>query len=372
MGTSPVRPVVGRALTTGELNRAVLERQLLLRRRRLPVDRAVERVAGLQSQYAPSPYIRLWSVLEEFSLGDLTVALERRRVVQATLMRSTIHMVSAADYWLLAAGVGPSLQEWRLRSQGGGGAGDFDLETAPAELRAKLAGQVWPRKDLDVVLAEMGASVWTGVWVPMVRVPPSGTWEKRRADLFQLAEEWLGPSDADETQGLEHLLRRYLGGFGPATLGDAASWAGVPVGRLADAAQRLPLRTFRGPADTELIDLSRAPLPPVDVPAPPRFLGTWDAALLVHCRRAVIIPEEYRPRIFHTKAPHSYPTFLVDGSVRGTWKTERAGAKAILRIEPFESLPPGAGQALREEADGLIRFVEPGAETYEVAVARPS
>jgi Winged helix DNA-binding domain len=361
---------LGRTLTTRELNRAVLERQLLLRRRRLAVDRAVERVAGLQSQYAPSPYIRLWSSLEGFTLGDLTGALERRRVVQATLMRSTIHIVSAGDFWLLAAGVGPSRQEWWLRTQGGGDASGFDLDAAAATLRATLAGRVWPRKELDAVLAEMGSSVWAGVWVPMVRVPPSGTWERRRADRFQLAEEWLGPSDAGEDLGLEHLLRRYLGGFGPATLGDAASWAGVPSGRLAEASLRLRLRTFLGPDGTELIDLPRAPLPPADTPAPPRFLGTWDAALLVHCRRALIIPEEYRPRIFHTKAPQSYPTFLVDGSVRGTWKTERSGGGAMLRIEPFERLPKDDVGALKEEAAGLIRFVEPDAETHEVTVAR--
>ena len=360
-----------RALSTGDLNRAVLERQLLLRRRRLGVDRAVERVAGLQSQYAPSPYIRLWSSLEGFTLGALTSALERRRVVQATLMRSTIHIVSAQDFWLLAAGVGPSLQAWRLRAQGGSSEGGLDLEAAQLSVRAKLAGRVWPRKELDAVLGEQGSSVWSGIWVPMVRVPPSGTWERRRADHFQLAEEWLGPSDADEERGLLHLLLRYLGGFGPATIGDAASWAGVPAGKLAEAAQRLHLRRLRGPDGTELIDLPRAPLPGAETPAPPRFIGTWDAALLVHCRRALIIPEEYRPRIFHTKAPQSYPTFLVDGSVRGTWKSERSGASAILRIEPFEPIPRRTVGPLKEEAAALVRFVEPDAERHEVALQAP-
>ncbi len=116
----------------------------------------------------------------------------------------------------------------------------LDLEAAQLAVRAKLAGRVWPRKELDAVLGEQGSSVWSGIWVPMVRVPPSGTWERRRADHFQLAEEWLGPSDADEERGLEHLLRRYLGGFGPATIGDAASWAGVPAGKLAEAAPATP------------------------------------------------------------------------------------------------------------------------------------
>ena len=258
-------PARGQTLTTAELNRAVLERQLLLRRHRMSIDRAAERVAGLQSQYAPSPYIRLWSSLEGFSLDDLTAALERRRVVQATLMRSTIHIVSAADFWPFAAGVGPSLQAWRLRNQRSGEAVGLDLEAAAATLRERLAGRVWPRKELDAVLGEVESSLWAGIWVPMVRVPPSGTWERRRADRFQLAEEWLGPSDADEERGLQHLLRRYLAGFGPSTLRDAASWAGVPAGRLAEATQRLHLRRLRGPDGIELIDLPRAPLPGADI-----------------------------------------------------------------------------------------------------------
>ena len=337
----------------------------------MSIDRAAERVAGLQSQYAPSPYIRLWSSLEGFSLDDLTAALERRRVVQATLMRSTIHIVSAADFWPFAAGVGPSLQAWRLRNQRSGEAVGLDLEAAAATLRERLAGRVWPRKELDAVLGEVESSLWAGVWVPMVRVPPSGTWERRRADRFQLAEEWLGPSDADEERGLQHLLRRYLAGFGPSTLRDAASWAGVPSGKLGDVAQQLRLRTVRAPDDTELIDLPRAPLPPADIPAPPRFIGTWDAVLLVHCRRAQIIPEEYRHRIFHTKAPQSYPTFLVDGTVRGTWKSERSGAKAILRIEPFEPITRRAIGPLKEEAAALVRFVEPEADSHEVGLSAP-
>src|SRR2546428_12614895 len=92
-----------RVLSTRELNRALLARQLLLARSKLPLTSALEQVGGLQTQYAPSAYIALWSRLHGFQRGALTQALEQRRVVQATLMRATIHIVSARDSPLLAA-----------------------------------------------------------------------------------------------------------------------------------------------------------------------------------------------------------------------------------------------------------------------------
>ena len=361
-----------RVLTTRELNRALLARQLLLERLRLPLPRALERVAGLQTQYAPSAYIGLWSRLRGFALADLTRALERRRAVQATLMRSTIHVVSARDFWLFSEGIGPSREKWWLQTWGKADAAGADLAAIRAQLRSELGGRTWHRNELAELLDAHGSTVWSGVWVPLVRVPPSGTWERRRADLFRLAEEWVGPSDATEEHGLVHLLRRYLGGFGPARLADAASWAGVPVTRLRAAAQQLELRTLRDETGKELLDLPRGPLPSGDTPAPVRFLPTWDATLLVHARRTQILPERFRPLVFHVRTPHSVASFLVDGAVAGKWRVERASRKATLVIEPFEPLPRGARRDLPDEAARLVRFHEPDAASFATRVARPS
>ena len=356
-----------RVLTTRELNRALLARQLLLERSKLPLTRALEQVAGLQTQYAPSAYIRLWSCLERFELADLTRALERKRAVQATLMRSTIHVVSARDYWLFAAGVGPSYQGWWLRvNRKQVGDAEIDLDAIAEQLRAELAGRTWHRKELDGLYREHESPAANGAWVELVRVPPSGTWERRRADLYRLASEWIGPGEVTEEQGHEHLLRRYLQGFGPARIADAADWAGPGTASMRAAAERLRLRTFRDEEGKELVDLPRAPLPDADAPAPPRFLPTWDAALLVHARRKGILPEEYRPLIFHTKAPQSFPTFTVDGAVAGKWRVERTKDKATLLLEPFAPLPRAAERELRDEGQRLVRFVEPDADSYSV------
>ena len=188
-----------RVLTTRELNRALLARQLLLERSRLPLARALEKVAGLQTQYAPSAYIGLWSRLESFELPQLTRALERKRAVQGTLMRSTIHVVSARDYWLFADGIGPSREAWWRKTHGKSVEGD--VGAVREQLRAELAGRVWNRKELEELHRTYASTIWQGAWIELVRVPPSGTWERRRADLFQLAEEWIGASRRGRGEG---------------------------------------------------------------------------------------------------------------------------------------------------------------------------
>ncbi len=352
-------------LSAKSLNRTLLARQLLLARARLPLGRALERVAGLQAQYAPSPYIRLWSMLGGFSRNDLTRALERRRAVQGTLMRSTIHLVSPRDYWRFAAGIGPSRRDWWLRTWGRHEPAE-NVDFVARELEAALAGRTWHRKEIDALLPEKSATVWSGMWIPLVRVPPSGTWERRRADLFRRADDWLPREQVTEDEGLEHLLRRYLAAFGPSTLADAATWAGVARASLLPVAERMRLRTLHGEDGKKLLDLPRAPLLPENTPAPVRVLGHWDAVLLVHVRRTQVLPERFRGVVFSTKAPQSMATFLVDGAVAGSWRVERTEQKATLTLEPFERLPRSARDDLHEEGARLVRFHEPDATSFAV------
>jgi hypothetical protein len=346
-----------RVLSTRELNRALLARQLLLERSKRPVARALEAVGGLQTQYAPSAYVALWSRLHDVRREALTRALERRLVVQATLMRVTIHMVSARDYPLLAEAIRKGRREWWLRVQGRDVAG-VDMEAAAAIVREHLAGGPRRQTELMELLVANGFPrvAWSGVglWLDMVRVPPSGTWERRRADLYGLADDWLGSSSATESAGLRLLVRRYLAAFGPASVNDLANWAGLPVTTLRPVLEGLRPhpRRFRDESGGELFDLLRAPLPDADTPAPIRFLPTWDAILLAHARRAQVLPERYRSLVFQTRTPQSVSTFLVDGAVAGTWRYE--GGR--VRLEPYDPLPRRARRDLEDEAEGLAAF----------------
>ncbi len=345
-------PARERTLTQRELNRALLARQLLLERARLPLPRALERLGGIQNQYAPNGYIRLWSCVEGFRRDDLTRALERRSVVQATLLRGTIHLVSRRDYWAFAVAIRRAQRDWVLRVHRPA-PDERTLEATANDLGRMLADG--PRRHEE--LAEVAGRGWgmAGPWLDLVRVPPSGTWEQRRASLYQTAKSWIGPEDADPDAALDLLVRRYLAAYGPASRADLASWAGMRPRDLAPALDRGLLRRFRDEEGGELLDVPRALLPAPDTPAPVRFLPTWDAVLLVHARRTQVLPERFRPRIFATKTPNSFPTFLVDGAVAGTWKHVPGG----IEVEPFERLDPAVGRELREEADRLAALYEP-------------
>ena len=339
-----------RILTERELNRAVLARQLLLERSTLSIPRALERICGIQNQYAPNGYIRLWSCLERFERDDLTRALERRSVIQGTLMRETIHLVSKRDYVPFAAAIRRSGQEWwrRVNKQP-----EVDVAPLAGRVRAFMRGQTRTRKELDAFLDDEGAkTIGIGHWVDMVRAPPSGTWDSRRAHTFALAEECVGPLEADEDAAIAHLVRRYLAAFGPAHRGDVSKFTGIPITRLKPILAGMRLRTFRDADGDELIDVTGAPLPDPETPAPVRFLPTWDALLLAHARRTGVLEERFRTIIFNTKAPQSFFPFLVDGRVAGTWKYDADR----IRLEPFERLTRSGRRELRDEAERLTAF----------------
>ena len=335
-----------RVLTLRELNRALLERQLLLKRRRLAVPSAIERLCALQAQYTPSPYIALWSRVTGFRKEQLTRALEDRKAVKSSLFRITLHITSARDYPYYAAAWLPAAREMTPR---------VTVERM-AELSRKVhaaAQQQITHEQLEAIAAEeMGGRWRTRTLAPLLHVPPAGTWGFHGRPELLVLDTWLGVDLPSREEGAKHLVRSYLASFGPATQQDLLRFAGVRVGDLRPGLERLELRKFRDERGRELLDLPSGPLPDGDAPAPVRFLPTWDATLLVHARRTGILPEEHRPRVFNTRTPQSVPTFLIDGRVAGTWSYE----KGKIRTKPFGKLDPGAKRELREEADRLAEL----------------
>ena len=335
-----------RTLSQPELNRALLARQGLLERRHAAIPETLDAMGTLQAQYAPSMYIGLWSRIADFRRDALTEALHRREVVQATLMRITIHLCSRADYWPLVAPLREARRSLWLRAPRG--VTEAAMAAGAETLRAALAHGPLKRKEIDELVGkELAPGV--GLWVDLVRVPPSGTWERRRADLYGLAETWLARPALEPDAALDHLVTRYLTGFGPAAKAEIANWAGLTPKEIEPALNRLTLRRFTAEDGTELLDLEDLPLPSADTPAPVRLLPTWDAVLLAHARRTLILPEEHRAKIFHTKMPQSIGTFLVDGQVAGTWRPDGT-------IDVFQGLSKSARKQVEAEGRRLIAF----------------
>jgi len=260
-------------------------------------------------------------------------------------MRTTIHLVSRREYWLFANGIRRSRQEWLQRVRGL--PPDRLLRSNADRLREALADGPKTVKELgDWAKGFIGT---LGLWVDLVRVPPSGTWERRRADRLALAEDWVGANASTEEEGLTHIVRSYLRAFGPAPWKDIASWAGLNVADVKRGAGGLELIRYRHEHGGELIDLAGADLPREDAGAPVRFLPHWDANLLVHARRTGILPEEHRSRVFSTKNPFSVGVYLVDGRGVGAWSL----VDGRIVLDPFEPVSRTVAVVVERERAAL-------------------
>lgn len=335
-----------RVLTLRELNRTVLLRQLLLRRERVGVVRAVERLAGLQSQSPPSPYVALWSRVEGFERRALERALLSGRVVRALLMRATIHTVSARDLPFFDAAVRDARTVGRVRGASPPPPEAVERIVALTRERALTRSEIMRALGYDPRTAnvqELRTYSWVLALGRLERTPDAGLWSFRGQPAFAPARHELAP----EPDATAHLVRRYLAAFGPATRADLSQWSGMTVRDLSRGLEALRLRTFRDERGRELLDLPRAPLAPADAPAP-RLLPRWDELLLAHADRTRVLPEEYRSTVIH-KNGDVQQTFLVDGFVGGLWREERGR----IVLDPFGRLPRTARAELEDEARRL-------------------
>ena len=290
----------------------------------------------------------LWTRLASFRQDALTAALEDRTLVQATLMRGTIHIVSRREFWRYALAVRRARQEWAARINVL--PSEFELRARSDALRAALADGPKTVKELGVIGQGFVGNL--GLWVDLVRVPPSGTWDRRRADRLALAEDWVGLPDVTEDEGLVHVVQAYLRAFGPASWNDISSWAGVPAVDLKRGGEGLTLVGYRSEGGRELVDLAGAPLPDPDAPAPVRFLPHWDANLLVHARRTGLLPDVHRSKVFSTKNPFSVGVVLVDGRGVAAWSL-RDGR---IVVDPFEEIAERDQRAVEAEREALEAF----------------
>ncbi|GAA1578058.1 winged helix DNA-binding domain-containing protein [Actinomadura kijaniata] len=355
-------PVLGRRA----LNRALLARQLLLRRHDLPVIDAVEHLAGMQSQAPNPPYLGLWSRLTDFDFGELGALMTERRVVRTVLMRGTVHLVSARDALAWRALTQPLLDRAAQSTLPAG----LDVAAVAATARPLLEDGPLSDRELRERLAEHWPDVAPDTLVRAVRcglhlvqVTPRGVWGSSAMARHTTVEKWLGR--APEPGAAEEMLLRYLAAFGPATVRDAQHWWGVT--RLGEVMERLApkLVTFTDENGRTLYDLPDAPRPDPGVPAPVRLVPEFDNLTLSHADRARIISEEHRRRVF-TANGIIRATVLVDGFVHGMWKAEAKRKVATLRVEPFAPVPAAVREEIEAEATRLLADAYPDATAREV------
>ncbi|MEA2426221.1 MAG: hypothetical protein QOH13_2631 [Thermoleophilaceae bacterium] len=359
-----------RVLSQRELNRALLARQLLLERIDMPAAEAIERVAGLQSQVPQPPFIGLWVRLGDFDEGELQGLIDAREVVRATMMRHTIHFVTARDYPWLRPTIQPALDRsfsgvTSKRLEG------FDLEPFLAAASKEFA--TGPRtfaqiqeliRTMDPDCDERAVSYAVRTRLRLTGVPNGTRWRFGGRAPFVHAEDWIGRK-IPEAGDPHEMVRRYLAAFGPATPADATAWSGVGGMRAVFDDLRGELRTFRDEAGRQLFDVLDAPLPDEGTPAPARFLPVFDNTLLAHKDRSRVVPGEFR-QLVSIMPSGLTGTLLLDGFVAAGWKLERKRGAVTVVIAEFRPLTKKERRALEPEADALMRFAEPDADTRAI------
>lgn len=351
-------------ITARGLNRSTLARQLLLDRETIGVEDAVRRVVALQAQQPGSPYVALWNRVVDFDPAALDKAVESYALVRSTLMRLTLHMVHAEDYRAFREGMEPALRGSRLHDPRYKAAG-FTAADADALLPELLeyAGEARTgalmRERLE---AARGGPVEAVVWrmirqyAPLWHAPTGPPWSFGAAQSFVTASAplpVLGDPEA-ATAGLAVLIRRYLEGFGPASVADMAQFTLAPRGKVREAVRLVEgeLERLEGPDGVVLHDVPGAPLPDEDVPAPPRLMAMWDSVLLSYADRSRVIPAAYRKQVIRVNGD-TLPTLLVDGYVAGVWRPVEGGVE----VSAFHPLPARVWEELAGEAEALGGFL---------------
>jgi hypothetical protein len=359
-------------LSLRALNRATLERQWLLERRPVTALEAIHRLVGMQSQAPLAPYTGLWTRLVDFDPSELVDLMYARTAVRLSLMRGTIHLVTADD----ALGIYPLLREVRQRNLLSNQIiaplrETVDLDALASAGRRLLTASPLGGSELGEALAldfpsHEPAALSRAVrdLLAGVQVPPRGIWGKGGQPVTTTAEAWLGRPH--KAHSIESLVLRYLAAFGPASVMDMQQWSGLT--RLGEVFERLrpKLRSYMfEPTGRELFDLESIELPDPETPAPVRFLAEYDNLLISHADRTRVMSEDHRRQVFTVNGIVK-GTILYDGFVVATWKATATRKATRLTIQPLERLPKAAPPAIHAEADQLLNFLAPGAGSYEI------
>jgi len=338
-----------RVLTLRELNRATLQRQLLLERKRLPPKAVIERLVGMQAQWPSAPYVGIWTRAASFRRGALERELVGGAVVKATVIRQTLHLVTPRDYALFRAAMSETNFPWE----------SSQAKQLQASVRALAAdGPVTAAEGVAHVERRHGLTgvnarrAWRAARVRahLLHHHETALWRARPEGRFVALEE---PEAYDPTEARAEVFRRYFAAFGPASRRDLVAWSMMHVPEIQRALDQLEaLRRFRDEQGRELFDVPRAPLPDADTPAPVRFLPKWDNVLLAFADRTRVLPELVRRRVIGMNGDVAQ-TFLVDGFVAGTWRVENGR----VLLEPFEALSRSVHRELEDEAGRLEAFL---------------
>jgi hypothetical protein len=354
-------------LTADELRALRLRAQLLSGTRDGDVGAAVSRVVAVQAQAAVPAGLAVRARTRGLLAASVDAAVSARAVVRTWAMRSTLHLVPAADLRWMSRVFGPVFVRAGERRRGQLGLDDATCERALQAIRAVLAGsRPLTRAQLIARIADEGVRI-----DPRTQAPPHllafaahrglicrGPDADRDEPTYVLVDEWLPAAQVpDRETAVAELARRYLTGYGPASVADFRVWSGLPAADVKGAWSALDdeLIAVDG-AGTRLAALGTADLSAAE-PAPPRLLGHFDTLLLGYQSRDLILARELAPLI-QSGGGMIQPAVVADGRVAGTWRLDRSGSSAVVTVDPAGPLAASVLEQLEGEAREVARFLE--------------
>jgi hypothetical protein len=330
-------------------------------------------VCGVQAQLMSAAELALWTRIENLTQEDVTHALWKKRSLAKTwCMRGAAHLLATADLPIYTGGLlhrGLRRErEWIARY----GITQAEMDTMVDTIVKELADEALTRKDLTKrVVAQVGTKAkrwvehsWGGI-VKQASLQGHVVFGPNRGQeiTFIRCDKWLPhikPMPVEEAEAM--LLRRYLHGYGPASLADFASWAGMTVG---DAT---PIRKRIG---AEIVDVKIEDRPGLILHKDlkvlqnakiadneldnVRLLPSFDCYMLGHKGKKHIVDKAHYKRIYR-KAGWLSPTLLVNGRAEGIWNYRKKGKTLHITIEPFNKIPKNTKKLVEEEAAKLARF----------------
>lgn len=359
-------------LSTRDLNRALLARQMLLGRESISPLEALGRLVALQGQAPRAPFIGLWARLANFDPADLRRLIAERKVVRSSLMRATLHLTTAEDFLAIRPVLRNDLAaptkdrpEPTIPLPGGLRASEAELAPILSLARDHFARTPQPFESLREVIEKAGhgdvrvMAYAARILLPLVQASSDAEFGYRPGGEFVLAEAWLGRGVAAKPDRTG-LLRRYLAAYGPATPADFTAWSGEKGAAALFEALGDELVSYRDERKRRLFDLKGAPMPGAGTEAPARLLPDFDAAVLGHQDRGRIVAPENLAKAITSKNLLVPPMVLLDGFVAGTWRLEIKRKAAEVTIRPFAPLKARDRADLEAEAESLLATFAPG------------
>ena len=353
---------------TAELLRARFASQRLSDARRVRGDAAaVARAVGaVQAQELNAGLLSLRARSTGLTREAALVAMGRGASLAWTwLMRGTLHVCAVDDLrWMLSLfGSLNAARDATRRAQVG--LDDGACARGLRVMRAALAnGPLTRPKVRDVLLAHdvnvlrdpqalihlIALAASRGV---IVVLPPAG-----RDNRFALLDDWIAPAPAVAPDAAEaELARRYFTAFGPASIADFRTWAGIPapLARRATSLISRELEEVEGPLPALLRVRGARHADDAPRTTTVRLLPRWDTYVLGYRSRDLMLRPAHSPRVCIGGVIK--PTVCVDGSIDGSWELRRERTGWLLELMPFGRVSHVLRAAVIAEADNIAEFL---------------